>query len=234
VRRAETSLPERDIAAAVDAVATHHAVWHGLAAALASDPDALTHGAPPAVGRLVTELIARGAAILREPRCVVCGRGGRPLTVTEGGGMCKRCAARRDPQARTYCGGVKPVAGRTIDAKPFCEPCRRHRRGHRRCGICGKIASIAVRARDGEPDICVNCYRLPARSATCVGGCGRAPSPPATSRSANSAPSGGHGAVRPLRPRPPTGRLLARRPLILCDPCYTAALRHRGCRQSSA
>jgi hypothetical protein len=53
------------------------------------------------------------------------------------------------------------VAFHTYDGQPICERCRRHERGHRPCGVCGKTASIAVRARDGEPDVCANCYRLP-------------------------------------------------------------------------
>jgi hypothetical protein len=47
--------------------------------------------------------------------------------------MCKRCAARRDPR---------------------CLPALR--------ASSSKTALIAVRAHDDEPDICVNCYRLPA------------------------------------------------------------------------
>ena len=112
VTAVDPALSTQDVAAAVDAVATHHAVGRSLAAALESDPDALARGAPPAVGRLVTELIARGSTTLSEPRCVVCGRTRRSLTVTEHGGMCKRCAARRNPAACTHCGAVKPVAGR--------------------------------------------------------------------------------------------------------------------------
>jgi hypothetical protein len=161
VRAVESSLSEQDVVAALEAVATHHAVWRSLATALASDPDALARGAPPVVGRLVTELIARGSTTWAPPRCVVCGRTGAALTLTDRGGMCKRCAARRNRLACTHCGAVKPVVGRTGEGKPFCQACRRHRRGHRRCGVCGKTASIAVRARDGEPDICLNCYRLP-------------------------------------------------------------------------
>jgi hypothetical protein len=71
VRKVETSLSTQDVVAAVDAVATNHAVWRSLAAALESDPDALAHGAPPAVGRLVTELIVRGSTALE--RAEMCG-----------------------------------------------------------------------------------------------------------------------------------------------------------------
>jgi hypothetical protein len=222
----DPSLSTQDVAAAVDAVATHHAMWRTLAAALESDPHALARGAPPAVGRLVTALIARGSTTLSEPRCVVCGRTGRALTVTEHGGMCQRCAARRNPAPCTHCGAVKPVAGRSGDGAPICEVCRRRQRGQRRCGICATITSIAVRARDGRPDICVNCYRPPA--ATCHVCRQLRPCTSATSE-------------RPICQRcaPRTTAICARcghdRPPAvrwdegpLCDRCYTAALRHRG------
>jgi len=66
---------------------------------------------------------------------------------------------------------VKPVAGRTGDGESICEACRRQR------GRCGKTPSIAVRVRDDEPDIRVNCpkgvaRRLPSRPGSCVR-CGR-------------------------------------------------------------
>src|SRR5215218_4434029 len=99
VAAVETSLSLPEVAA-VEAVATHHAVWRSLAAALESNPDALAQGAPPAVGRLVTELIARGASTVTEPRCVVCDRVGRPLSLTEHGGMCARCAPRPPRRVR--------------------------------------------------------------------------------------------------------------------------------------
>jgi len=226
VAAVDPSLSTQDVAAAVDAVATHHRVWRGLAAALESDPDALARGAPPAVGRLVTELIARGSTTMSEPRCVVCGRTGRGLTLTEHGGMCKRCAACRNTAACTHCGAVKPVAARSGDGEPICEACRRHRRGHRLCGICGKTSSIVVRAHDGEPDICVNCYRLPA--ATChVCGRLRACTFATSDRPIckRCAPRTTATCARCGHDRPPTVRWDEG---PLCDPCYTAALRHRG------
>ncbi|HET9247345.1 MAG TPA: hypothetical protein VFO15_16190 [Xanthobacteraceae bacterium] len=221
----ETSLSRQDVAAAVEAVAAHHAVLRSLAAALTSGPEALTTGAPPAVGRLVTELIARGSS-LPLPRCARCARTGRPLVATEGGGLCSRCAARRHPLACLRCGVVKPVAARTSDGQPICERCRRAERGHRACGSCGKIASIAVRARDGGPDVCVNCYRMP--EAVC-GVCGRhrecnfasSPTPICLSCSPRSTAV----CARCGHDRPPAVRWEEG---PLCDPCYTTALRHRG------
>ena len=88
------SLPWEVVAAAVDAVAAGPTVLRSLAAALAADPGALGSGAPPAVGRLVTELIGRGSGGLRVPACVACGRAGLPLTRTSQGGMCAPCAHR--------------------------------------------------------------------------------------------------------------------------------------------
>jgi hypothetical protein len=226
VAAADTSLSRAQVAAAVDVVASNHARLRCLVAAFAADPDAVAHGAPPVVGKLVTELIARGSTVLTVPACVACGRTGRPLTVTESGGMCQRCAARRNPLACVRCGIVKPVAARTADGQPICERCRRAERGRRACGRCGETASIAVRARDGQPDVCVNCYRRPV--AVCSV-CGRR-------RECNFAAS-----EQPIclscapRATAPCARCGGDRPPAVrweegpvCDPCYTAALRHRG------
>ena len=223
---AEGSLPRWAVAAAVDSVApTGQVLWH-LAGALAASPDALACGAPPIAGRLAAELIARGSATLTTPACARCGHAGVPLFRGEGGGMCKGCTARRLTAVCAHCGVIKPVVSRDSAGERICERCRRHDRGHRRCGACGKTASIAVRARDSRPDICVHCYQMPA--AVCSR-CGRrrecsfaasdhpvclSCSPRATARCARC------GQDRPPTARWPEGPV--------CDPCYTAALRHRA------
>src|SRR5579859_352786 len=226
VAAAEGSLPRPVVAAAVDSVAPAGQALRHLARALATGAEALRLGAPPIAGRLAAELIARGSATLSAPACARCGRAGVPLFRGEGGGMCKACAARRRTAACAHCGVVKPVAGRDSAGERICERCRRHDRGHRRCGACGKTASIAVRARGARPDICVNCYQMPA--AVCSR-CGRqrecsfaasdhpvclSCSPRATARCARC------GQDRPPTARWPEGPV--------CDPCYTAALRHRA------
>ena len=147
--------------------------------------------------------------------------------------MCKACTARTRTAACAHCGEVKAIAGRDACGGPICERCRRHARGHRTCGHCGREASIAVRAHDKEPDICVSCYRLPA--AVCAG-CGRnrpcnfaggdRPLCPPCSPKATS-PCARCGQDRPPAARWPEGPV--------CDTCYTAALRRRarcaGCGQ---
>jgi hypothetical protein len=227
------TVPATAAAAAVDAAAPTPAALRELAAALAADPDMLRHGAPPVAGRLAAELIARGSASLAMPACARCGRDGRPLSRTAGGGMCKPCAARVRTASCTHCGEVKAIAGRDASGRQICERCRRHARGHRPCGQCGRDAPIAVRARDGEPDICASCYRLPA--AVCSGcgklrpcnfaGSGR-PVCPSCSPKATSA-CARCGQDRPPAARWPEGPV--------CDSCYTAALRRRarctGCGQ---
>jgi len=157
VAAADSSLPREVIAAAV----AGPAALRSVAAALAADPGALAAGAPPSVGRLVTELIARGSATLRVPACIACGREGRQLTRASQSAMCAPCAHRAGAAECARCHAVKPAAGRTSDGQPICERCRRHERGHRLCGICGKTASIAARARGDSPDVCVNCYKMP-------------------------------------------------------------------------
>ena len=226
VAAAEGSLPVMVIAAAVDAVVTSGQALRDVTAALAADSRALAHGAPPTVGRLVTELIARGSATLAEPACVRCGRDGRPFTATASGGMCSRCRHRELAQQCAACGKVKPVAWHDDAGRPRCETCRRHARGWRRCGICGKTASIARRARNGQPDVCVNCYQLP--RAVCSG-CNR--ERPCNFAAAGHplcaacSPRAAAGCARCGEHRPPTARWPEG---PVCDPCYNAALRRRG------
>jgi len=222
---ADGTLAERAAADAVDAVGATPAALRELASALAADPDMIRHGAPPVAGRLAAELIARGP-VLAMPACARCGRDGRPLFRTAGGGMCKACTARVRTAACADCGEVKAIAGRNAAGQPICERCRRHARGHRACGHCGRKAPVAVRARDGAPDICVNCYQLPA--AVCSGCGGNRPctfagsdrplcpscSPKATAACARC------GQDRPPAARWPEGPV--------CDTCYTAALRRRA------
>jgi hypothetical protein len=232
VMAVDGTLPACTAADAVDAVAANPAALRELASALAADPDMIRHGAPPAAGRLAAELIARGS-VLAVPACARCGRNGRPLFRTPGGGMCKACTARVRTAACAACSEVKAVAGRDAAGQPICERCRRHARGHRTCGHCGRDASIAVRARDGAPDTCVSCYRLP--SAVCSGcgrnrpcnfaGTGRPLCPSCSPKT--TAPCARCGQDRPPAARWPEGPV--------CDTCYTAALRCRapcaGCGQ---
>lgn len=158
---AASALPAPLAAAAVDAVVSGPAALRSLAAALEADPGALTRGAPPLIGRLVTELIARGSVTLPEPACVRCGRAGWPLIAAAGGGTCSRCRRRELAEQCSACGVVKPVAWHDQAGRAVCETCRRRVRGWRRCGICGKTASIARRTRGEQGDVCVNCYQLP-------------------------------------------------------------------------
>ena len=220
---ADRSLPREAVAAAVDAAAPTGRAMSCLAAALAADPGALTSGAPPTVGRLAAELIARGSGTLRVPACAVCGRTGKPLFRGDGGGVCQRCRAW---QLAAVCGKVKPVCGRGASGQPVCEVCRRGGPArHRACGACGKTAPVALRGRGGQPDICVNCYRLPAAACSV---CGRirpcafaATSQPVCKRCAPRATAicGRCGQDRPPAARWPEGPV--------CDACYTAALRRR-------
>lgn len=226
VSQVDRSLPVETVAAAVDVVADHFARLRSLAAALDAHPDAMAVGAPPIVGRLVDELIARGSRVLRTPTCAGCGVTDRPLTRTSVGGMCKPCAHRHNTKVCSRCRSDKPVAGRTGDGQPICERCRRHTRGHRRCGICGKTTAIVVRAHDDHPDICANCYRRP--EAVCSR-CGRLRpcsfADTDTPICPTCAPRSTAVCAHCGRSRPPTIRWPEG---PVCDPCYNAALQRRG------
>jgi hypothetical protein len=220
---AAPALPGPAVQAALDATAATPAALRELAAAVAADPAALAAGAPPVVGRLVTELIARGAA-LPPPTCARCGRVGRPLTRSAEGGVCEPCRRRQLAAACARCAAVRPVARRDGEGRPVCARCAD--RPRRPCGICGDTRRISRRARGDCPDVCVNCYRRP--EATCSG-CGRrrpcagaGGDRPlcATCTPRASAPCAHCGALRPPTARWPEGPV--------CDPCYTAALQRRG------
>ena len=224
---AEGSLPRPVIEAAVRVVAPGGQALLQLARALAADPGALACGAPPVAGRLAAELISRGSAALAVAACVSCGRTGRPLFRSEGGGACQRCRAWQLAEPCSGCGRVKPVSARTDAGTPLCEVCRRRTgRASRCCGSCGKTAPIAVRGSGSCPDICVNCYKLP--EAVCAV-CGRRrqcyfavtahPVCPSCSPRATAA-CARCGQDRPPQARWPEGPV--------CDSCYASALRHRG------
>lgn len=223
---ADRSLPLAVIEAAVDAAAPASTAMSRLAAVLAADPGALISGAPPLAGRLAAELAARGSTALSLPACAVCGRTGRPLFRSAGGGVCQRCRAWQLAAACAACGKVKPVTGRDAAGQPVCEVCRRRSPGrHRACGNCGTTGPAAIRGRDGKPDICVNCYRLPAAACSV---CGRI-RPCAfagTSRPVckQCAPRATATCARCGQDRPPAARWPEG---PVCDTCYTAALRRR-------
>lgn len=224
---AEPSLSPAQVTAAFDAVIGTGAALRHLAIALAIDPDALCSGAPPVAGRLATALVAAGSSMFALPACARCGRTGWPLRRNESGhGVCDRCRAWQGATGCFVCGRTKPVAARTRQGLPMCERCRRHRQGQRRCGMCGTVAAIAVTGRDGQPDVCVGCYRLP--DAVCAR-CGQTrPCNSAThadpvckacaDRSSVRCAHCGHD--RPATARWPEGPV--------CERCYRAALARRG------
>lgn len=223
VAAADPTLPAARASAAVDGLLTHPGVARGLAAALAADPAALQVGAPPGIGRLIAALRAAGS-MLPAPACARCGRTDRPLTRSDAGGVCPRCRRRQLATACARCGLVKPVAARDEQRRPVCARCAD--RPQRRCGRCGRIRRIAIRARDGAPEICDGCFQ--GAEAVCVG-CGRrrpcaylAQARPTCQACrpravADCAHCGEHRAPAARWPEGP-----------VCDPCYTAALRRRG------
>lgn len=123
--------------------------------------------------------------------CAVCGSLGRVAARGPAGPVCNRCYLRdparheecvacrharrvawRDADGRPYCtlcyprpqqqcavcGQVRKVTAITT-AGPVCDRC--YVRPPRQCGRCGRVRPIAVRARDGAPDLCGSCHRGP-------------------------------------------------------------------------
>lgn len=225
VLTADPTLTAARVTAAVAAVAGHPAALRSLAVALAADPTALAIGAPPMIGQLVEVLQTQGPTSLPTPHCARCQRQGMKLTRSSAlGAVCGRCRRRELAEACVRCGVVKPIAGRDSDRRPVCARCAD--RPERECGRCGRIRRIARRAHADQPDICDGCFQLP--EAACAS-CGRLRpcsfagtdkavcTSCAPRRTAACACCGQH---KPPAANWPEGPV--------CDPCYTAALRHRG------
>lgn len=210
-------------AGAVAAVITSPAAGRDLAAAMEAGPDVLKGGAPPVVARLVAELRERGAA-LPEPTCSVCGRTGLALTRVGTAGLCNRCRAHQLAEACSGCGRVRVVVARDNDGGALCFACAP--RPRRTCGRCGRVGLIARRSREGEPDICNACFRLPMALCRLCGRSRRcrfvaAGQPICASCSPQHRPACAHcGESRRVAAHWPEGPV--------CEPCYRAALRRRG------
>jgi hypothetical protein len=212
-----------DVTAAVTATVTSAAVARSLMAALTHGPAVLAAGAPPVVARLVGELRARGAS-LAEPVCAHCERAGRELIRVGTIGLCPRCRTHQLAEACSACRRLRVVTARTAAGGSLCFACAP--RPARVCGRCGREGPIARRARDGEPDICNRCYRLP--MAAC-GICGQlrrcsfvAEGHPLCSacgprRSLTCAHCGEYRQPSAHWPEGP-----------VCEPCYRSGLRRRG------
>ena len=80
VLAADPTLTTARVEAALAVVAGRPAALRSLAVALATDPAALSIGAPPKVGELVEVLQAQGSTSLPVPRCARCRRQGLELT----------------------------------------------------------------------------------------------------------------------------------------------------------
>jgi hypothetical protein len=77
----------------------------------------------------------------------------------DGSGLCLQCAPNPDYLCRA-CGTMAPAATVDPDGTAVCHPCyRQTRQPQRVCGNCGKVRPIAVRGRDGSPDLCSGCHR---------------------------------------------------------------------------
>jgi hypothetical protein len=231
VSAADPSLPAAVIEAAVNAVAPGGQALRQLADALAAGPGALRAGAPPVAGRLAIELIARGSAALAIPACTVCGRAGKRLFRSDGGGVCQRCRGWQLARPCATCGKAEPAAGFDEHGKAVCEVCRRRDdpRRHRECGMCGNTAPVAVRGRDGQPGICVSCYQLPEATCSKCSGGAHAPTRQPAARSARRAhhgpPPSAH-AAGTTGHRKPGGRRDRFATGVTVRPCSTGGRAH--------
>ncbi len=192
----------------------------------------------------------------RQP-CATCGTTDRVAARGPHGPVCRRCyndPARHEECAG--CGRARRVAYRDAEGQPWCAPCYPapqrpcsqcgetrvttaitpsgpvcrccYAQPPRQCGRCGRIREIAVRARDGTPDLCSSCHQgpvgrvLPVRAArTSAGTPGRQADLPPLLLPAT-------GSVRVLRPARPDHRPVGDRgglpQLLSADPGQPGAM----------
>lgn len=135
-----------------------------LRAWLRSGPDVLRSGSsdcPAAGARVLAELARRGVDVVA-PRCLDCGKA-RPLPKqVDGGRICQTCNVRRNAQACTTCGVVKPVAYRCPDGAAMCLRCRTlDPSTWQPCGRCGTVAQVvAIRRRAQDRALLLRGSRL--------------------------------------------------------------------------
>jgi len=124
---------------------------------------------PCAVCGSLARVAARGPAgpvcnrcYLRDParheKCARCGRKRRVAWRDADNRPCCVACYPRPRQRCAGCGQVREVTATTA-AGPVCDRC--YVRPPRRCGRCGRVRPIAVRAKDGVPDLCASCHRGP-------------------------------------------------------------------------
>ncbi|MGI5507411.1 hypothetical protein [Lentzea sp. CA-135723] len=152
--------------------------------------------------------------------CAGCGRLRPPnARRADGSVLCQTCTTR-PRHVCCRCGEQRPAQALTDDG-PVCRLC--HQQPHRRCGLCGEVDLIVVRAADGNPDICQRCYR---NEDECVV-CGRVRD--------GSRLHGGPFHCQSCRPRSQracalcgtTARITANWPLgAVCTPCYDHHTHH--------
>ncbi|WP_256105543.1 hypothetical protein [Streptomyces sp. ODS05-4] len=94
----------------------------------------------------------------REP-CRECGRNQRVSTrLPDGTSLCPRCHAKPEEP----CDSCASSAFAEVRPTQMCPKCfNGFRRARRFCGSCGELRVIVQRARNGEPDLCQDCYHTP-------------------------------------------------------------------------
>jgi hypothetical protein len=104
----------------------------------------------------------------RHEPCSRCGRRRRVAhRLDDGTGLCGTCHQR--PVHTCVLCGVSAIAAKRGPHGPLCSSCYERTGGlDRRCGGCGEIGRIRMRATATTPDLCRRCYQGPIRiCATC-------------------------------------------------------------------
>ena len=137
---------------------------NGLAAHLATHPDALTSGdprCPRVVVRLAHALHAAGYAAVVRPGCAGCGKVGDLPRSGPAGRICQMCAVRANLATCARCGRADTRIAARRDEGGICYSCyRTDTEVIEECGRCGRRRMPVIRLDDGTP-FCERCWTPP-------------------------------------------------------------------------
>ena len=155
-------------ATAITATAAKTAHVHKLVWVLDATPGLLTGDgaqAPfPMVLRLIDQLCAAGATVVRRPACPRCGRVVTLSKQLDGVRICRNCCARAHAVACSRCGDVREPATRDAQGRPLCPFCLIDDPiNHEECVHCRRRRRVSQRSDDGP--ICATC--VPKTIAAC-------------------------------------------------------------------
>ena len=156
----DSGLSPETASTAISATVNKAAHVQKLVWVLESTPGLLTgdgaHAPFPMVLRLIDQLCAAGATVIRRPACPRCARVVTLNKQADGVRICRTCYARARAVACSRCVDIREPATRDSEGRPLCPFCLINDPiNHEHCVRCGRRRRVSQRGADGP--ICGTC-----------------------------------------------------------------------------